>query len=302
MALIVTGVTAVEVKLRPGSGGVDGTVAAGGRPWAGGVILRVRPGVSADELQAIGHTALDLGLQAVVMAGAVVFILDDAEAAIGGDTRAAVKELIAGAELRRGVDDAVIEMVLLGSHPGHGQHRLLVELALHAERILLQHGVFVGLGIGNDLHVGGVGFVDDEVGRRQGRGGIGVEVVGRSLDGEILPGKGDAVSLIAGIGGGAVEVGVIRELIADAAAVEEVIDSVAAAQRCLSVSENVIGKTNPRPEVTPVGIDQAAGVLADRGDAQLAGSNVEVGLPVVFLIGPGENVIAQAEIQGQPGR
>ena len=252
----------------------------------------MRPGIGADELQAIGHPALDLALQTIVMSGAIVLVQCNAQPTVRGDTRTAVEELISGSELRRRISDAVKQMILFRAHPGHGQHRLFVQLPLHAHRVLLQHRVLVVFGIRDRRHVRRVRFVHGEVRRRQQSRRVGIQIVGRSLDWKILSRERNTITLVRGIRRCAVEIRIVRQLVADSAAIPEIVDPVTPAQRCLAVAEDVISESNTRANIAPVGVDQAARVAADAGHEQRAARDVEIRLPIVFFVRPGENVVA----------
>src|SRR6185437_9358574 len=80
-----------------------------------------------------------------------------------------------------------------------------------------------------------------------------VVVVQRSLANERRPVPGTRRVLLY-----AIESSIVRKLIAHASAIQEVKNSVAAAQRCPRIAEQVIREADPRCQVVLVRVDQRA--------------------------------------------
>ena len=129
--------------------------------------------------------------------------------------------------------------------------------------------------------------------RRFGCGVIGGAVWNRA-------GEGDAVALLGGVVDTAPKGDLLAELVVDAAPVEEVVDAVAAAQDRFACSGEVVGEAEAWGVVAVVVVDDGARNAVDTGELDVAIGRIDGGLAVVHFGGPGDEAIAEAEVQGEP--
>jgi len=115
-------------------------------------------------------------------------------------------------------------------------------------------------------------------------------------------GKSDAKALSITDGVLSAERRVLRKLIADAPAIKEVKDPIAAAKHGLAVVREAIGKANARAEIVVVVVDEAARKAIFVGEVDRAGGHIKVRLAILHFDWLGVGVVAQAEVQREPRR
>ena len=91
----------------------------------------------------------------------------------------------------------------------------------------------------------------------------------------------------------------LAKLVVDAAVVKEVEQPVSAAENCLSVSEQIVGKAKTWTKSMIVCIDDAARNAVLPGKHHRSGCHVERGLLVVRFIGTCQQVPSDAQVEGQ---
>ena len=110
-----------------------------------------------------------------------------------------------------------------------------------------------------------------------------------------LPRQRDAVAVVVVVLADAAERRVLRELVVDAAAVEEIEDTEAAAHHGLALAGDVVGETDARAEVVVVVVDQRIPIAAGNPDGGRL--QIEVGLSSGDFGRVGEDVVANAQVQ-----
>ncbi len=101
---------------------------------------------------------------------------------------------------------------------------------------------------------------------------------------------------------GAAEGWILGKLVADAAAIQKVKQSITATQHGLAVVGELIGEAETRPKIVVIVWKETAGRAVASGNDQGAGREGKVGLAIENFDGPGKDVVAESEIQSQTRR
>ncbi len=264
------------------------------------IIDRLGPRKRAEELQTLGEPPFVLRLHRIVVGRAPIVLHGDAaklgvEAArrIGG--RNSVKLLVSVVVLR--------QVLPFGANVSQAGGAVCAKLALYLQIPLRDVGSPVVQQNGKHADSRRAGEIQvREVPARQGAirlRGIKLRLRAGRLAGQ-RPAKSDAIPIRITDGVLAAERRILCKLIADAAAVDEIEETISAAKDGLAIVCNLIGETRPWPEVVVIVLDQAARVAVLAREKQRSCGEVKVCLAVLHFDRPREYVVSQAQVQSQP--
>src|SRR5581483_2582222 len=270
---------------------LEEAVGAAAEQMLHGLVNGVRPGIGAAEAQAIAEALVQRQLQAVIAGVAdVVAELDRPKRRIlvaGGNI---------GADAAIGIDANLVEVVQDGevgtfrAYIVGGQDEVVPQHALDAKVPLVDFRLF-GFGV----HAAGenAGELD-----RVRQDDVRIE---RQVEAILEP---DIACRAVVVGGGNLVLHQERQVQAElvfAAGAFKQHEEAAIPSAHHGIGGELVGQAHAGSEVVLVGPHQALAIRRVRHGESLAGSGIEVGGATAGLVGPGGEVVAQAEVHGQLG-